>query len=1010
MTLVRQVRCWVASVVIAGMHHAAAEYRFDVWTTDSGLPHNTVNTALQSRDGYLWIGTPDGLARFDGMQFVVFNKANSPGLPGNRIRALHEDREGDLWIGLQEGGLVRYRQGSFKPITGLPIPLDTPISNISGDHLGNLWIFQRNDLLRWTGQEWVPDLPRNQPAFDREQLFGWNPSGLVWATSHDALQVYLRGKLITLNVSNGLPTVAINKVDEDRHGSLWLATEDSGLIQARDGQIVKVYTQKDGLPRNRIRPIPGFYEQTVACEDRKGNLWVSGAGPWLGRLKDGVFTAYPSSNTLSSQALPSAIGMPGSVINVLYEDAEANLWIGTEGSGLIRARDQVVNVLSSRHGLQAANVYPILEDSKGVIWLGSWDKGLIRYENGRVTNFDISPRLVTALCEDRAGQLWVGTFGQVVLFRNGAIQTNGVPRALSQDTVSAILEDQAGTMFFGGERGLYKYQNGEVSSFTKQDGLAGDRITVIVETRSSALWIGTRTGLTRLAKGRFTTWTERDGLPSNHLLALYEDQEDTIWIGTADGGLGRFKNGKFTSYTTKEGMFDNGVFQILEDRAGNFWMSSNRGIHRVNKRELNEFAEGRRRSISSVAYGKSDGLQNAECNGGRWPAGIKARDGKLWFPTQAGVAVIDPGSLSINTNPPPVVIEAFVLDRRAQALDHPLRVPPGKSHIEIQYSGLSFINSERLSFKYRLTPGDEDWIEAGTRRAAYYWRLAPGRYTFTALAANSDGVWSATGAVLPFVVLPAWHQTAWFRCLAALALAGAIFGLYRHRIAQLETQRTAQQNFSRRLIQSQEQERKRIAAELHDSLGQNLLVIKNRAAIGVTAGAWSAPEQFSQISRAAAEALEEVREIAQNLRPYQLDRLGLTRALHALIKKVITSSKVNCVTDIEPVDRIFAPEAEINFYRIVQEGLNNILKHSGATQARVTVKHDESRVRLLIEDNGRGFDHPTVHHPNAANGMGLSGITERVRILGGKLNIRSSPGSGTQLDIELPILMVRKSD
>jgi len=1000
MRLPAQFEGWVACALLLITHGALAEYRFDVWTTESGLPNNAVQVLLQSRQGYLWVGTSDGLARFDGVRFTVFNKVNSPGLPSNRIRSLYEDRDGDLWIGSQDGRLIRYHQGSFTPFGAQHGLSDRSVISVTGDDRGNLWVFQKNGLLRWQGSGFVRDMP-DVPAFDTPQPIGWNRSGLVWRTNQDALQIFLRGKLTTLNLSNGLPTLRITKVDEDQYGNWWVSTEDAGLVKVQDGRVVKVYTQRDGLPSNRVHL--AFYDQTTACEDKKGNLWVNGAGPWLGRLKEGMFTPYPSANTLSSHPLPQAPAVPGWRINALLEDSEGNLWIGTEGAGLIRAREQVVNVLSTRNDLQAANIYPVCEDRTGAVWLGTWEKGLTRVEAGRVTNFPLEEpyHLATALCEDHAGRLWVGTYGGVVIFQNGAVTKTGVPPGLSNETVNAICESRAGTLWFGSTRGVFRYDNGELSCFTMRDGLAGDRISVIIEDRAGALWIGTRGGLTRLVNGRFTNWTEQEGLPSNHIRALYEDAEGTLWIGTADGGLGRFKEGRFTGYTTKEGMFDNGVFQIFEDAAGNFWMSSNRGIHRVNKRDLNEFAEGRRRSIPSIAYGKSDGMLNAECNGGCWPAGVKTRDGKLWFPTQDGVAVIDPVVVPTNPKPPPVVIEAFVLDRQPQALDRPVRVPPGKANIEILYSGLSFVNSERLSFKYRLAPADDDWVEAGTRRTAYYWHVAPGHYTFKVLAANSDGVWNDTGASLAFIVLPAWYQTVWFRALVASALAGVAFAFYRARIVRLQREQAAQHEFSRGLIESQEQERKRIAAELHDSLGQNLLVIKNRAAMAKNRDP-STSQELDEIARLAGQSIEEVREISQNLRPYQLDRLGLTRALHGLVKKVSSSSELKCAADITPVDRVFSSEAETNLFRIVQEALNNVLKHSGATEARVVVERDDTQVRLLIEDNGRGFDW-RAKQSEAAHGMGLSGIAERVWILHGHLAIDSAPGQGTRLKIEVPI-------
>jgi len=1003
MRLPAQFEGWVACALLLITHGALAEYRFDVWTAaDSGLPQNSVRAVLQSRDGYLWVGTLDGLARFDGVRFTVFTKANSPGLPGNRTTVLYEDGDGDLWVGLEDGGLARYRQGSFTSF-GAPHGLPgKPIRSISRDEQGNLWVLTGYQLLRWEEGQFRPRLPQSAigPA---SRLTGGNRPGVIWATNENGLQIFSRGKLTTLNLSNGLPSLRINQVDEDQHGSWWLATEDAGLVKLRDGKVVRVYTERDGLPRNRVSPGPGPFSSPLAREDRKGNLWVNGVGPWLGRLKDGLFTAYPSSDSLWPHSRPPVPGLPASHINALIEDEEGNLWIGTEGIGLIRAREQIVNVLSTQHGLQTGNIYPICEDHTGAVWLGTWDQGLTCLKAGAVTNFTLPEphRFATALCEDRAGRLWVGTFGGTVIFENGAISKAEVPAGLSNQSVSAICQDRSGTLWFGVERGLFGYQNGELSFYSERDGLAAGSISVIIEGRADRLWIGSLGGLTQLAHGRFRTWTERDGLPSNHVRALYEDGEGILWIGTYDGGLGRLKEGRFTRYTTKEGMFDNGVFQILEDGRGNFWMSSNRGIHRVSKRELNELADGRRRTITAISYGKSDGMLNVECNGGRWPGGVKTGDGKLWFPTQDGVAIINPEAMPTNPQPPPAVIEAFVLDREPQSLQRPVRVPPGKSNIEIQFTGLSLVNSERLQFKYRLTGWDDDWVEASTRRTAYYSHVAPGRYTFTVLAANSDGVWNESGASLALIVLSAWYETWWFRALVVAAFASVAFAFYRARIVRLQREQAAQHEFSRGLIQSQEQERKRIAAELHDSLGQNLLVIKNRAAMAKNPGA-SASQELDEIARLAGQSIEEVREISQNLRPYQLDRLGLTRALHGLVKKVSSSSELKCAADITPVDRVFSSEAETNLFRIVQEALNNVLKHSGATEARVVVERNEKQVRLLIEDNGRGFDW-RAKQSEAAHGMGLSGIAERVWILHGHLAIDSAPGQGTRLKIEVPI-------
>jgi signal transduction histidine kinase len=513
--------------------------------------------------------------------------------------------------------------------------------------------------------------------------------------------------------------------------------------------------------------------------------------------------------------------------------------------------------------------------------------------------------------------------------------------------------------------------------------------------------------------------------------ALYEDAEGVLWIGTYDGGLGRLKDGTFARFTVKEGLFNNGVFQILEDDHSNLWMSSNRGIHRANRKELNEFAEGRRRTFTAVSYGRSDGMRNIECNGGRWPGGIKAHDGKLWFPTQDGVAVINPEAVVSNPTPPPVVIESLLLEREPIPVDTAVRIPPGKSNLEIQYTALSFINSDRLQFKYRMTGVDKDWVEAGTRRTAYYSHVPPGKYTFAVLAANSDGLWNENGASLVLTTLPTFYQTLWFRGLALVAGCGAVLGFFRRRIARLEAERSTQHQFSRRLIESQDAERKRIAAELHDSLGQELLVIKNRALLGLqqesppesrdgvsdSAGqpldnARTQNEQLREISQLTSAALQAVRDIAYNLRPYQLDQFGLTEGIEAIIRKIGSASGIHFELAVDPIDGVFSATDESHLFRIMQEATNNVAKHSGATKATVRVQREPRLLRVLIQDNGRGFplerdgdanDLPRVASPEQKQGFGFSGMAERVRILGGTMRAKSAVGQGTELEFTLPI-------
>jgi len=710
-----------------------------------------------------------------------------------------------------------------------------------------------------------------------------------------------------------------------------------------------------------------------------------------------------------------------------YVDKEGNTWIGTLYEGLYRARPQSITTYAKQQGLNRSEIYPVFEDRDGTIWAGS-DK-LYRFKDGAFTGYVTPSTLfgIHSIYQDRAGELWV----------NGRwrVEDGRVVRGITNEMLDAaglvwtMYEDPEGAYWFGtGSGGVVRYQNGAATRYTTEDGLAGNDTKVIIQDSAGGIWLGSYGGLTHYKDGRFTAWTERDGLPGSTVRALYQDNDGVLWIGTYDGGLGRFKDGRFTRYTMKDGLFGNGVFQILEDAAGWFWMSCNRGIYRVRKQELNDFADGKIKAITCIGYGKSDGMLSAECNGGRWPAGVRARDGKMWFPTMDGLAVIDPATMTTNAQPPPVMIEAIKIDNETVRIDNEngaatrsepaFQITPRQQNFEIQYTALSFINSENLRFKYKLEGLDRDWVEAGTRRTAYFSYVPPGKYTFRVIAANSDGVWNTEGKSVRITVLPPFYRTWWFLTLAALGAGGAVFAAFKSRVRQIEHRQAAQQAFARQLLESQEAERKRIAAEIHDGLGQTLAIIKNRALLGESTSTDldSAREQFDLIAAQSTQAIDEAKDISYNLRPYLLDRLGLSRALESMIAKVADASGILFTTEIAELDGLFAPDEQINLYRIAQECLNNIVKHSGASAASVRLRREQDSVELIVSDNGkgfvesgfadsandgteRGFGQTRRGFGGPRRGFGLMGIRERARLFHAAPTLHSAPGEGTTITI-----------
>ncbi len=967
---------WLAALLSATP--AWAQYRFDSWTTENGLPQNSVNSILQTRDGYLWFTTFNGLVRYNGAQFTVFDAANTPAIPNQRLGTLAEDNEGNLWIKGESGALTRYRDGGFMLFTvkqGLP---QDDVNAIIRTAEGEVLAMTRKGAARYRSGRFEPfALLAESFAID---TFYQRRADTIWLRRGTQLRRFRNGQWAAFTIPEGV----YEQLYEDRQGRLWIGTSRPGELLLLAGDGLSIYTVKDGLPP---APVTSFYE------DRTGALWF-GSRAGSARFKDGGFTLFTTAQGLSSNN-----------ISCFYEDREGTLWIGTRTNGLMRATPRVITSYSEKDGLIGRTFYPVLEDRAGNIWIGN--QGVNRFHDGKFEFFPLAfPRSreaspVGSLYEDRAGRLLLGASNGVVAFQNGGFSFD---RAAAFTKVPlTILQDRTGAFWYGFRAALLREKDGVQQWFGTGDGLQ-EYVQPVFEDRRGRVWIGSYGGLAEYVDGRLRIYTQRDGLSSDRVRAIYEDGDGVLWIGTYDGGLNRFKDGKFTRYTVAEGMFSNNVFSILEDGRGYFWMGANQGIHRVSRRQLNEFAEGRRGRIDAVSYGKADGMLNTECNGGKHPAALKASDGRLWFPTLNGVAVVNPEAVQFNAVPPPVVIEAVTIDRDTLDSRRTVELYPHHAQLEINYAALSFIKPEHVRFKYRLEGLDQDWNEVGNRRVAYYTRLKAGRYTFRVTAANSDGVWNDTGATISILVHPPIWGTPWFAGVAlSLGLTLSVW-LYRRRIRKLERARAAQEVFARQLLASQEGERKRIAAELHDGLGQNLLVIKNWAVLARRAlePESKARAPLDEVTTAATRSIEEVREIAHNLRPYHLDEIGLTDAIAAMTERIAEASGIEFKLALEDLRGRLSPEAEINLYRIVQEAVNNVVKHAQADTVELSLRRHGQTLTVVIKDNGRGFD-PAEAARRRERGFGLAGLAERVRLLGGKESIQSSPGQGTVITITLDL-------
>ncbi|HYW71888.1 MAG TPA: two-component regulator propeller domain-containing protein [Pyrinomonadaceae bacterium] len=955
---------------------AASQFRFDTWTTDNGLPQASVNSILQTRDGFLWFSTFGGLVRYDGLRFQVFNTGNTKALTTSRFLRLYEDREGALWVANELQGVTRYKDGEFTTYStehGVAAGIIKFREDSTGNLLANINTGPTNSDFRWTGERFVPYAP---PDGEPTRNILYRTADAVWYAEDGRLRKFENGGL-TVDVPFQLP---IKRVFEDSAKRLWIAVDGTTTLYELADNRVTTYTTRDGLPDARF---------AVAFEDRQKRIWF-GSIAGLTVLSDGKFTSYQPADGLA----------PGAV-TAFFQDREGTVWAGS-ADGLTRVTERVVSSFATRDGLVGENVYPIYQDRSGRIWIGSW-LGLTVYENGKFEDagkrFGLSEARITALHEDHEGNFWIGTLSDG-LYRIRNDQVTNYPREEPHGfQVRDIYEDHEGNVWFASEAALIKFKD---ESFTKYtDALLAGPTYTVNEDRQGRFWLGTSTGLLIYQQGKFTPVKDKDGFGGGMVRAFVEDADGVCWIGMYDRGLYRFKDGKFTHYTANEGLFDNGAFQILEDNQGSFWISCNLGVYRVKKSELNDYADGRISKITSIPYNKRDGMLNAECNGGAQPAGIKASDGRLWFPTQGGVAVINPAAVPLNSQPPPVVIESASVDTKPVNVKDRLQLGPGQTYLEIHYSGLSFINPELVKFKYRLEGSDEKWIDADTRRVAYYTHLPPGNYRFRVLAANRDGIWNEQGAALEITVLPQFWQTWWFLLLATAMTAAIIYFIYHQRIRILKRTQQAQEAFSRQLIESQEAERKRIAAGLHDNLGQHLIIIKNWASLALNFAGQTAPvrEQLDEISTTAVQALNEVREIIYDLRPYQIETIGLSRTIRSMVEQVAASSGIDFQVECDDLENIFSPEDEVTFYRMIQESVSNIVKHAQAARAVVRIKRRAGGIEAEISDNGRGFVVEPALQPAGAGGFGLKGLSERVRMLGGNFSIRSAPGKGTTVSV-----------
>jgi len=988
--------CAVVSRRAVGADSAAiSELRCAVtrWGTEQGLPQNSIVDMTMTRDGYLWLATFNGLARFDGVHFEVFNPVNTPALPSGRIISLVADPAGALWVSTEDGSITRVANGRFEPANGhwgLPA---RDLSAVGLDPDGNVW-FEGGTTYHNSPAGFVAGELFDPAKGDRvENCEATRACG--WIRRNGVLRLFPIHDL-TAALGDGRFRVVQGVTRNGR--LLWLGADE--IHRPRENKIIRLSRSIQSLwPVNLV-------------EDGSGNYWVA---TWLGGLLEVTADGSVFRVPLMDSANPVAI-------RCLRMDDENNLWVGTDLYGVIRVRRRIFATFGGGNRTQENVIKSVFGAGNGRVWLVN-NSGLDELSPDGNVNTRAELRFAWTVARSREGRVFLGTFdGRLCEYRDGALVDYHYTGDGNVGAIQTLAFDSSNQLWLGTRKGLRRLEGANIVPAGLPPSFGVPNIRVIAWDSHGRCYLGLDGGgILRRDGDRWERFSKTNGLADDHIYSLYVDTNDVVWAGTANGGLSRFAKGRFFNCNSPASPLPDSVSGIAGDAAGNLWLGSLNGIYRVARAGLDALATGGERGITCQRYGLEDGLGSVECAAGMQPTIYNTPDGRLWFATINGASVVDPAAIPMNRTPPPVVIEKVLLEDRdlssaaaftGEVFSDPpfhsappvtsLALPPGGPRFEIRYTALSYTAPEKIRFKYRLDGLDHDWNDAGGRRAAYYQNLGPGTYRFRVIACNDDGVWNQIGARIDLMVAPFFWQTWWFAAVVAAGIGGILFSAHRARVGALERRRLAQQDFSRRLIESQEQERKRIASELHDGLGQDLLVIKNRAtvALGQTGGSKAAGEQLGEISSVTSQAIRTVREMAHNLRPYQLDELGLTRAVESMAAKVLRSAGIGFQPELHPIDGLLPPEFEISLFRMIQEILNNVVKHSGARQAGLRLAGDGRSVRLRVEDDGRGFEPQSLIGGAAA--FGLTGLRERAELMGGRCEFASTPGRGTVVTVEVP--------
>lgn len=980
-------------LAIAGVFSATAapNYFVRTWQVEQGLPQNKATAVVQTRDGYLWVGTYNGLARFDGVRFTVFDDHNTPELHSRRITSLFEDDDGTLWIGTESGDVSQYKAGHFASVPLRANWRGGKIYAITTDNLGDVWLLNEAGELARPSDGKVLSPPAGSIA--KVMSLARDSKGTIWV-GREGMVSALRDGRLTAELATNLYVQG------------FCAARDGGFWVACNGGIRK---WKDGRWTADLGAAPwGWNIVANLLETSSGALAAGTAG-------DGLWLMFPNQTNAPVLHFNHSNGLPSDWIISLCEDREKNLWCGS-GGGVALLRPNNLETVTPPDNWRSCPVLSVLPAPDGALWVGTEGAGLYRLQNGNWTNFNLLEGLrnpyVWSLAADQNGKIWAGTWGGGLFEQKGEAFdfAAGLEKFLSPVPALLFVGDE---LWIGTPDGVLCYKDSQLKRFDTINGSPFGDVRAIARDKSGVMWFGTAgSGLVRLQNGKLFRFRKAEGLSSDFIECLHFTEDGALWIGTFGGGLDRFQKGKFSVINLDQGLPNSVIGHIESDGNGFLWISSFGGILRANEKDLNRCANGEIASATFLTYGINEGMPTLECSEGLQSAGCKTADGRLWFATAKGLVAVDPAGVKLNTLPPPVRIEAIRMDDKTFAGNTTagrIEVPPGRHRIEFQYTGLSFVAPEKVQFKYRLNGLESNWEDAGTKRMAIYNYIPPGNYSFQVTACNNDGFWSDTGASLRIEVLPFFWQTTWFHVLGGLVTVLAASG-----IGWFDTRRRMRRRLERAERQRDiERERTRIARDIHDDLGAQLtrITMLSESASEPDVDPYRAAEGIRRIYDTARELTRSMDEIVWAVNPRHDTLESLATYLEKYAHDWLAGVGIRCRLGLplQFPEWHLNSEARHNIFLAFKEALHNAVKHSGASEVFIRLALKGDSFNLAVEDNGRGFAAGEKTKPASAtpgrvvSGNGLENMRRRLAVIGGDCEIQSALGVGTKVIFSLKI-------